>query len=92
MWVCPGYTTSNIRQTALNKEGKQQGETPFDESKLMSAEKVAKRIANAIYQRKRTLVMTGIGKLTVLLNKFFPGLADKMTYNFIRKEKDSPFK
>ncbi|MEY5034146.1 MAG: hypothetical protein RL447_524, partial [Bacteroidota bacterium] len=25
MWVCPGFTASNIRQVALNKEGQQQG-------------------------------------------------------------------
>src|SRR5439155_4758930 len=37
MWVCPGFTASNIRNVALNKDAQPQGESPLDESKLMSA-------------------------------------------------------
>ena len=29
--ACPGYTASNIRHAALDKEGKPQGESPFEE-------------------------------------------------------------
>ena len=81
MWVCPGFTASNIRNVALNKEGRPQGESPMDESKMMSAEKCAQHILHAIKKRKRTLVLTFNGKQTVFMNKFFPGLADK----FVRK-------
>src|SRR4249920_96546 len=42
MWVCPGFTTSNIRNAALNNKGESQGESPLDESKLMSAEECAR--------------------------------------------------
>lgn len=90
MIVCPGYTASNIRNAALDKDGKAQGETPFDESKLMSAEKVAAEIVKGVMKRKRTLILSGHGKLTVLLNKFFPAFMDKMVYNAVSKEKDSP--
>jgi len=90
--VCPGYTSSNIRNTALNKEGKAQGETPFDESKLMSAEKVADEIVRGVMKRKRTLILSAQGKLTVMVNKFFPAFMDKMVYNVVSKEKDSPFR
>ena len=86
MWVCPGFTTSNIRNAALNKEGQSQGESPMDEGKMMSAEECAKRILSAIEKRKRTLVMTFKGKQTVFMNKFFPGLADKLVRNFFYKE------
>src|SRR5204863_5646299 len=41
MWVCPGYTTSNIRKAALNKDAESIGETPMDEDKMMSAEECA---------------------------------------------------
>ena len=92
MIVCPGYTTSNIRNAALNKDGKAQGETPFDESKLMSAEKVADEIVKGVMKRRRTIILSMQGKLTVLLNKFFPALLDKMVYRVVAKEKDSPFK
>ncbi len=58
----------------------------------MSAGEVAKHILKAIAKRKRTLVLTGQGKLTVLLNKIVPGLTDKLVYNHMAKEPDSPFK
>ncbi|MEI6888580.1 MAG: SDR family oxidoreductase [Bacteroidales bacterium] len=90
--ACPGFTSSNIRNIALSKDGSSQGETPLDESKLMPAETVAKLICNAIEKRKHTLVLTTMGKLTVLLNKFFPKFMDGMVYNHMAKEADSPFK
>lgn len=90
MWVCPGFTASNIRNTALNPQGQAQSETPLNEGKLMSAEAVANAIAKAIFKRKRTLVLTGQGKLTVLLSKLAPGLLDKLVYNHFKKEPGSP--
>lgn len=86
MWVCPGFTTSNIRNAALNKEAKAQGESPMDETKMMSAEECARHIIKAIEKRKRTLVLTFTGKRTVFLNRFFPGLADKMVNKFFFKD------
>jgi short-subunit dehydrogenase len=80
MWVSPGFTASNIRNAALDSHGVGQGESPLDESKLMSAETCAKYILNAIEKRKRVLVLTFTGKLTVFLNKFFPSLADKLVH------------
>ncbi len=85
MWVCPGFTTSNIRNVALNKEAKPQGESPMDESKMMSAEQCATHILQAIKKRKRTLVLTFDGKKTVIMNKFFPALADKFVRKFFFK-------
>ncbi|MCL6525085.1 MAG: SDR family oxidoreductase [Thermoflavifilum sp.] len=92
MWICPGFTASQIRQTALNEKGEQQGETPLDESKLMSAEQVASLTAKAIARRQRTLVLTLQGRLTVWVNKLFPGLADRLVYNHFRKEPGSPLR
>lgn len=85
MWVCPGFTTSNIRNAALNKDGGEHGSTPMDEGKMMSAEECAKHVLNAIRKKKRTLVLTFTGKRTVFLQKFFPKLADKFTYKFFFK-------
>jgi short-subunit dehydrogenase len=85
MWVCPGFTTSNIRFAALNKEGKQHGETPMDENKLMSAEECALHVLKAIRQKKRTLVLTFSGKRTVAMNRFFPSWTDKLIRKFFFK-------
>lgn len=90
MWVSPGFTASNIRNVALSANGSAQGETPLDEGKLMTAEACAEIILTAMEKRKRTVVMTGQGKLTVWLNKLLPGLADKLVYNHFLKEPDSP--
>jgi short-subunit dehydrogenase len=86
MWVCPGFTSSNIRNVALNKEGAPQGESPMDESKMMSAEECANHILVAIEKRKRTLVLTFTGKRAVFMNKFFPSFADKMVRKFFFKD------
>lgn len=86
MWVCPGFTTSNIRNAALNEKGVSQGESPMDEDKMMPAAECAGYILDAIEKKKRTLVLTFTGKRTVFMNKFFPGLADKMAYKFFFKD------
>ena len=90
--ACPGFTASNIRKTALTKDGTAQGESPRDESKEMSAEQCALLIYRATRKRKKHLVLTTQGKLVVWMNKFFPGFMDKMVYNALAKEPDSPFK
>ena len=90
--ACPGFTASNIRQTALAKDGSNQGESPRDEKDMMTSEEVAAHIYNAIKKRKRDLILTFQGKLTVFLNKLFPAMMDKMVYNHMAKEPDSPFK
>jgi len=91
--ICaPGFTASNIRNTALTKDGSIQSESPLDESKLMKPEEVANHIIDAIKKRKNTLILTTVGKMTVLLNKFFPRIMDKLVYNRMAAEKNSPLK
>ena len=85
MWVCPGFTKSNIRNAALNEKAEAQGESPLDESSLMTSEACAQEILTAIIKRKRTLVLTFKGKQTVFMNKFFAKLTDKLTHNFFYK-------
>jgi len=86
MWVCPGFTASNIRNAALNKDGRAQGETPLDESSLMTSNEVAGHILSAIDNRRRTLVLTFTGKRTVFMNKFFPAWTDRLTRNFFFRD------
>ncbi|MBN2743935.1 MAG: SDR family oxidoreductase [Marinilabiliaceae bacterium] len=91
--AAPGFTASNIRKTALMADGTTQGNTPRQENKMMTAEEVAKHLYKAIAKRKRTLILTFVeGKLTVFLKKWMPSLLEKMAYNHMAKEPDSPFK
>lgn len=80
MWVCPGFTASNIRLAALDSHGDARGETVLNEGSLMTAEACARHILRAIKRRRRTLVLTFLGKVTVLINKMAPSLADRLTY------------
>jgi len=90
--VCPGFTASEIRNTALDANGSRQGESPRDEKNMMSSTEVAKNIYIAVVKRKRDLVLTSNGKITVWLNKLFPSWMDKIVYNHMSKEPGSPFK
>ncbi|MEP6610601.1 MAG: SDR family oxidoreductase [Mucilaginibacter sp.] len=92
MTACPGFTASNIRNTALDKNGQEQRESTLNEQSMMTSEKVAKIIINGIENRSRTLIMTGEGKLTVLIGKLFPGLLDRLVYNKMKKERNSLLK
>jgi len=90
--ACPGFTASNIRKTALNGKGQAQDESPLDEAKIMSAEVVATEILKANEKRKRTLILTSQGKMTVFFNKWLGKWMDKMVFNHFAKEPDSPLK
>jgi short-subunit dehydrogenase len=86
MWVCPGFTSSNIRNAALDNRGEPHGESPMDEDKMMSPEECAVHILRAIKNKKRTLVLTFTGKQTVFMNKFFPSWADKLVERYFFKD------
>jgi short-subunit dehydrogenase len=88
MVACPGFTTSNIRVAALSNTGAAHGETSMEEGKMMTAEEVAKVICDGVIARKRTLIMTGQGKLAVWMNKLFPKFTDKKVFQLFAKEKN----
>ena len=88
----PGYTDSNVRKAALTADGSAQGETPLKEDKLMSAETCAMYLAKALSKRKSQMILTPIGKATVIAHRLFPRLTDKLTYSYIARETGSPFK
>jgi len=92
MVVAPGFTESNVRFAALTSDGSQQGASPRDEGKMMTANEAAEIIAKAIKKRKRTLLMDFDGKATVFIKKFSGALLDKLYFSHMAKEPNSPFK
>lgn len=88
MVACPGFTASNIRNVALNNTAEPQGESSMEEAKMMTSEQVAIQIVDGVIARKRQLIMTGQGKLTVTLQKFIPKFLDTLVFNHFKKEKD----
>lgn len=90
--ACPGFTSSNIRKSALSKDGTKQGESPRKEEEMMSAKECARHIYKATVKRKRSIILTTQGRLTVLLNKWLPALADKIVYNAMAREANAPIR
>ena len=93
MVVAPGFTASNVRMAALTESGAPQGETPRNEDKMMSAETVTQYVYKGVVKRKRTIILTFTeGKLTVFLSKWIPAVLDKLSFNHMAKEPNSPLK
>ena len=91
MVFAPGYTASNVRNAALTADGSPQGKTPLEEGKLMSAEDCAMHLARGLYKRRSQVILTPLGKLTVIAHRLFPRLTDRLTYSYVGSEEDSPF-
>lgn len=72
--VCPGATAtaanSNLLEDRLN--------VAMKTNKQMSAQECAVGISHAISAKKNELVLSGGGRFLVLLNRWFPRLADRM--------------
>lgn len=92
MIYAPGFTASNIRKTALMADGSIQGETPREEGKMMTSERVGEIMLNHIRKRSRRATLTFTGKLLLVLTRLFPTITDHMEYWYMAREPDSPFK
>ena len=91
MIFAPGFTASNVRNAALTADGSRQGKTPRDEGKMMTAERCAEYLAKGLRKRKSEMILTPVGKATVLLHNIFPRLTDRLEFSYMDKEPDSPF-
>jgi len=78
MLVHPGYTASEIRKKALDKNGQPQEISPLDERKLMPAEKVAREVVYGIALKRRDIILTREGKVITWIYRRSPVVADKL--------------
>jgi short-subunit dehydrogenase len=92
MIAIPGFTASNIRYMALTADGSPQGDTPRNESKMMSAESVAKYIVYGIKRKKHYLLLDTEGMAIYFVKKITTSLLDKFFYMAMAKEPNSPLK
>ena len=90
--ACPGFTASNIRNSALTADGTVQGESPRSEAKMMQPLEVAKAIYASIAKREQSLVLTTEGKLAVFLSKWAPKFLQRAVFKEMKNEPDSPLK
>ena len=92
MVFAPGFTASNIRNVALTADGSPQGETPRNEEKMMSAERVARILARGIARRRAQMVLTPLGKATLFVSRNLPRVTDMVEYKMMSNEPNSPLK
>ncbi len=88
----PGFTASNVRIASLTADGSPQGASPRDESKMMSAEKVARKLERAIVRRKREVMLTFVARVEMFVKRHLPRHMDRWAYNYMAKEPGSPLK
>lgn len=92
MVFAPGFTASNIRNMALLADGSPQGMTPRNEDKMMTAERVAQRLAYGLKHRKNEMLLTPIGKITKFFTFALPKFSEWCEYKMMAKEPESPIK
>ncbi|MDA3867204.1 MAG: SDR family oxidoreductase [Salinivirgaceae bacterium] len=90
--AAPSFTSSNVRKSALTADGSPQGFSPRNEKNMMTSEEVAHKIWRGIKYRKRNIILSIKGKISVLLQRILPVMLDKLFYNAMAKEPDSPIK
>jgi short-subunit dehydrogenase len=92
MIIAPGFTTTDIRKSALLANGEAQGESPRDEHKLMPPAYVAKWVLKGILRKKRNILLTWDGRLTALFQRIVPDFVDWAYYKEMSSEPKSPIK
>ena len=90
MVFAPGFTASNIRNVALLADGSPQGMTPRNEENMMTAERVARRMAYGLRVRKNEILLTPVGKITKFFTFALPKFVEWCEYKMMAKEPESP--
>jgi short-subunit dehydrogenase len=72
--IAPGYVVSEIRRVDNRGVYRPEARESVPDWLPMRSEVAARKIVKAVEGRRRELVLTGHGKLTVLLVRHFPGL------------------
>ncbi len=85
--IAPDFVVSEIHRRAIGPDGKPLGQTPMQESKILSAEECAGRIVRAMEKRQRLLVTSWRGRLGRFVRPFLPGLIDAVARRAIRQGK-----
>ena len=85
--VAPDFVLSEMHKRALTGSGDSLGESPLQESKIMTAEKCASLILRAMEKRDRILITSLRGKLGRWMKLIAPSVVDKMAAKAIREKR-----
>lgn len=83
--ISPGFVATDIRRIDNRGQYRETSKDPIPSWLQMSAEKVARKIVAATYRRKRESVVTVHGKVSVAVNRIFPGLLPRLFRRFAKR-------
>jgi short-subunit dehydrogenase len=83
--IAPDFVVSEIHKRAIGPDGEPLGTSPMMQSKIMTAEACAARIARAIDRRERQVLMSARGKLGRWLKLLAPSVIDRIAAKAIRQ-------
>ena len=72
--ISPGFIESEFRQVDNQGVHHPDARDPYPQWLVMPKETAARKIARAIANRRREIILTGHGKLAVFVQRHFPGL------------------
>lgn len=85
--IAPDFVVSQIHRRALGADGAPLGDTPMQESKIMTAEQCAGLMLDAMAKRKRLLITSRRGKLGRWFKIIAPGLIDRIAAKAIAEKR-----
>jgi short-subunit dehydrogenase len=85
--VAPDFVVSEIHRRALGPDGRPVGRTPMQESRIMTAERCAALIAQAMERRRRLVVLSPRGRFGRWARLVVPGLVDRLAAKAVREGK-----
>ncbi len=83
--VAPDFVVSEIHKRAIGKHGKPIGATPMQESRIMSAERCAELIVDAMSKRRRLAILSARGRLGRFVRLLAPGVIDRIALEAVRQ-------
>lgn len=85
--VAPDFVVSEIHRRAIGPDGRPLGQTPMQESRIMTAEECARLIIGAMTRRQRLLITSWRGKVARWARLIVPGVVDRIAARAIREHR-----
>jgi short-subunit dehydrogenase len=85
--VAPDVVVTETHKRAIGPDGQPLGESPMQQSKIMTAAECAARIVRGIEKRERLVLMTARGKVGRWLKVMAPALIDRIAARAIRNRR-----
>ena len=83
----PDFVRSEIHRRAIGADGRPLGDSPMQESRIMTAEACAVQLRKAMERRERLWITSLRGRLGLRLKPFLPGLLDRIAARAIRERR-----